>query len=258
MRPFPLAILLPALASLLAALLVGGCERPGGRVGEAKKDEGERHGVAALLDEVARARFTPPRDGRLTERQVEMYIEVERQTGELRRQALAAATASRPAASQPAAAGSAKPAKDDLFAAFRNLRSASSTGNAGDTGDLELRAANELKLNLKEFAWVRERVLEARMAAATLQLERRLSTGREQYLALLERQRQSAQDEVQRADLAEQIADFRRRTRRAVPRVTEPVQKNIELLTRYEDRLVQVQTPAERFSLPQAKVGGRR
>ena len=65
---------LRVLPLLAAALLVGACKlRPGD--GASLRGETER-GTSALMEEAARAQYQPPADGRLTEQQVERYLEV--------------------------------------------------------------------------------------------------------------------------------------------------------------------------------------
>lgn len=60
---------------LLAVALLAGCKlRPGD--GASLRGRGPEAGASALMEEAARAQYRPPADGRLTERQVERYLEV--------------------------------------------------------------------------------------------------------------------------------------------------------------------------------------
>jgi vacuolar-type H+-ATPase subunit I/STV1 len=72
---------------LLSALLIlPGCRR------EPKRPAA--NGTAALMDQVARAPdYRPPADGRLTRRQIGMYLEVQRREQELRKAGTEGATA---------------------------------------------------------------------------------------------------------------------------------------------------------------------
>lgn len=73
---------------LLSALLIlPGCRRePAKRVSP--------NGTTALMDQVAKAPgYRPPADGRLTRRQVEMYLEVQRREQDLRKKGADGATA---------------------------------------------------------------------------------------------------------------------------------------------------------------------
>ena len=115
-------------------------------------------GTASLMDQVAKApEYKPPADGRLNRRQVEMYLEVHRREGEIR---------------------GAMRAKGDLA----NLATA------------DLRAARELGYNPREYAWVRDQVLEAEMLRATRTLSRQVAESRQALLAMLRKQRETAAD----------------------------------------------------------------
>ena len=129
-------------------------------------------GTASLMDQVAKApEYKPPADGRLNRRQVEMYLEVHRREGEIR---------------------DALRAKGDLA----NLATA------------DLHAARELGHNPKEYAWVRDRVLEAEMLRATRSLSRQVAESRQALLALLRKQREAAVDAVRKAEIDHQIREL--------------------------------------------------
>jgi hypothetical protein len=134
-----------------------------------------QQGTASLMDQVAGApEYRPPADGRLSRRQVEMYLEVHRREGKIR---------------------DALRAKGDLA----NLATA------------DLRAARELGYNPREYAWVRERVLEAEMLQATRSLSRQVAESREALLALLRKQREAAAntgDAGRKAEIDHQIREL--------------------------------------------------
>src|SRR5882724_7356819 len=231
LRPVPLLLLAAGL------LVAGGCRRAPAAGTAAAKGGGTAGppaaGTARGMDEAEGSRYAPPADGRLTARQVEMYIEVRRRGREIRQQALTAASRQPPGATTET-----KPAgKVDRFATLRAL------GRVDDAETAERRAARERGANFREYEWVKARVLDARMAVARRTLEARLASGRAQYIAMLETKRRQTQDEVLKADFDGQIADFRRQTRRAEPRLPLEVQKNAELLERYRDRLDAAEAP---------------
>jgi hypothetical protein len=66
----------PALL-LCAALLVSACSREAAETEQEHKNTGEMT-TAEIMDLAARATYQPPVDGKLTERQVRMYLEVKR------------------------------------------------------------------------------------------------------------------------------------------------------------------------------------
>ncbi|MFL6236317.1 MAG: hypothetical protein ACJ76N_24510, partial [Thermoanaerobaculia bacterium] len=73
---------LPVMILLSAFLVLPGCRRE--PAGVPKKAAPDR--TATLMDEVAKApAYKPPADGRLTRRQVKMYLAVQRREQALRR-----------------------------------------------------------------------------------------------------------------------------------------------------------------------------
>src|SRR5216110_1756891 len=134
MRRFSLPFAAAFLAMLLAPVV--GCE------GKPSEDEASiqarlnEKGTADLMDQVAKSpEFQPPPDGRLTSGQVEIYLEVQRREQKIRE------------------------------VAFKNL---------ADVATADLRAAQELGYNPKEYSWVKERVLEARMLQTAKALDQQL------------------------------------------------------------------------------------
>jgi hypothetical protein len=211
-RSIPLAVLVPLL-------LLAGCRRES--VEPVSHEEGAKLPQADAPPSEPRSRFVPPADGVLSERQVEMLAAVERREREIRLRAAAEAVPT-------------EVAKADLSSAVRALERG---------GDAEGSAIHELGLDPGEVVWVKARASEARMAIADRTLERRMGTGRAQYLALLEARLRRAEDPVLRVDLQEQIADFRRRTWRAAPRLPPAVEKNAALLEKVRERLADLQVP---------------
>lgn len=175
--------------------------------------------TARLMEAVATARFEPPADGRLTEEQVRMYLEVK----DLEAKILQVAARD----FGPAVAPSAGPGGDPGGPVMDDLVTAG------------LRAAQELGYNPKEYAWVEERVQEARMAEASQVLERQLGDGRAKYLAMLEAEK-SAADDVRKAEIDVQIQEFKEGAARSAPRLTPAVEANIALLDRHRQKIDQV------------------
>jgi hypothetical protein len=123
------------------------------------------------MAEVATApEYQSPADGRLTARQIEMYLDVRRREREIR-----------------------EVEPDDL----------------ANAATADLRAALELGYNPKEYSWVEERVLEAQMLQTTQALRHQIDRGREAILSRLEEQRRTAADDAQRSEIEKQIAALR-------------------------------------------------
>jgi hypothetical protein len=114
----------------------------------------------------------------------------------------------------------------------------------GDPLDLvppDVAVAKARSLNLSEYAWVKERVLEAEAAMLNERLLADHLSLLERTLADLKARRQAAPDEGSRKLLAEQIANFEAeaaRTRReARDRETEAVRANMKTIEAFRARL---------------------
>jgi hypothetical protein len=71
-----------------------------------------------------------------------------------------------------------------------------------------LRAARELSYNPKEYAWVRDRALDAEMLQTTQGLSRQVAAARQAILARLRRQRETAKSPDERAGIDRQIREL--------------------------------------------------
>lgn len=179
--------------ALLCAVVLAGCARQeadGKKAGEKSR----ALTTAEVMDQVARAKYQPPADGRLTETQMRMYLEVKRRAREI----LAAA----PEGQEPDATA-------------------------------DLRAALELGHNPKELGWVQERVLEAWIALRGQELDRKITESRTRMVHDLEEKLASATDPRQKAELEKQIAEIHAAAPLATA-APPAVGHNAELIHRYE------------------------
>lgn len=222
-----------------AALVAPGC----GRSQEAAAPEPTpREETAALMEQVAEAEFQPAADGRLTEGQLQLYLEVRERQQEIRRQALDGLEDREPALPAADAADAADVADDAMVDALEVV------GDHEDPALADLQAARELGYNPKEYLWVREQVREAQIARAGLLLSRRLAESRERHLAGLEAELATAATPEARAEVEERLADFRRGLVESLPEVPPAVLFNAGLLDRYEERLAAVWAGEERWA----------
>ena len=212
----------PVLAALLvsAALLASGCK------GEApeKADKAPLRPMD-IMAEVAKAKYAPPADGRLTDKQVGMFLAVKERERKIREAAV------REIETKVEARKAGEP------------DAAESTRSVGDVVGLtmaDLRAALELGHNPKEYTWVKERVAEAQVAEANRILSERVDENRAQYLAMLEGERKGAATEEQRAEIDRQIEEFKRRPD-SVASASPAVQHNMALLGKHRDELLEAQ-----------------
>ncbi len=197
------------------------------------------NGTARLMDEVAKAPdYHPPADGQLTEAQVKMYFDVRQREQKIREVAF-------------------KDLKDQGSAFVESLKTVGDqpdTAKIADIATADLRAAQELGFNPKEYQWVKERVLEARMLETTRALAQQVAQSRQQVLALFEQRLQEAKDPVERAEAERQIAELQRNEGSApaasgTPEDTDPVrQHNADLLARFKDDFARLQAEDQRIA----------
>jgi hypothetical protein len=196
--------------ALAAALLAPGCRQPDDSA--AIRDRLRSKDAAEVVREAVAVRYAPPADGRLNDGQVRMYLVVRER--ECRIREAAALEAQRRQAAGAAAA--------------------------------DLRAAQELKVNPQEYAWVRERVLEAEAAATTQELDQKMAAGREQLLARMRRNRDALTDSARREAADREIADWKRGLQAAEPAIAPAVRADIALLARYREPLARLRVLEER------------
>ena len=214
----PFRILAPVLIS--AALLASGC----------KGDPPEEEAQAPLrpmdiMEEVSKAKYAPPADGRLTDQQVEMFLAVKEREREIKEASIREIEAK---------AKAQKEGEADLEQSMRSV------GDVVGLTMADLRAALELGHNPKEYTWVKERVAEAQVAEANEILSQRVDQNRAQYLEMLEEEKKGAATEEQRAEIDRQIEEFERRPGNAAS-ASPAVQHNVALLAKYRDELLEAQ-----------------
>ena len=225
------------LAAACAALLLAcaACRKDPAEDEAAVQQALKEKGTLEVLDEVAAAQYDPPADGKLTDAQIEMYLAV-RQRGKRIREV----------AGKELEKKSAEAKKEGeemgLFEAVQAV------GDAADIATANLRAAQELKHNPKEYQWVEERVTDALLAEMSQRVNAQLAEGRDEYVQFLEAQKQAVTDPAQRAELERRIAEMRGRAETAAEPPGEALRHNVALVAKYRDRIRAVQTPEERFS----------
>jgi len=187
--------------ALLCAVVLTGCAREEADEKKAGKKPRE-FTTAEVMEQAAKAKYQPPADGRLTETQVRMYLEVKRLARKIR-------------AAEPAAAEPQEPA-----------------------ATTDLRAALELGYNPKELSWIQGRVQEAWIALRGQELDRKIAESRNQMIQDLETQLKSATDPRQKTELEKQIAEIRAAA--PLPTTAPPaVDHNTALIQRYESEVAQ-------------------
>jgi hypothetical protein len=219
-----------------SVLFACGCQgKPAADEASIQKSLHEK-GTANLMDEVAKAPdYHPPADGQLTDTQVKMYFDVRQREQQIREVAF-------------------KDVQGKEGAFLESLKTVGDqpdiSKNIADIATADLRAAQELGFNPKEYQWVKERVLEARMLETTRALAQQVAQSRQQVLALFEQRRQEATDPVAKAEAERQIEELQKNAASA-PAAAEndPAREhNADLLARFKDDFARLQAEDQRIS----------
>ena len=182
--------------------------------------------TSAPLSRAAETRdvYRPPSDGKVTPAHVETYLSV----------------------------------LDRVRLDLRGARS-TPTGDPLSTLPADVAAAQARGVNVEEFLWVKERVLEAEAATMTAKLNASAFAMLEKTLADLKARRADAADEGSRLLLAEQTAQFEAEAERVrrESKVREPdvVRANVKTLEPFRSRLAAAQEAVDKPLLKEPERG---
>ena len=219
---------------LLVVLLVAGCGRKPAEDEASIRQRLDRKGTIDLMDQVAKAPdYKPPADGHLTENQVRMYLDVRLREQKIREVAFKNLnTKSETVAKEKRPVG--------LAEALKTI------GDLADVATADLRAAQELGFNPKEYQWVREQVMAAQMLQATQALNQQVALSREALLRSVEEQKKTA-GAGQRDEIDRHIRDLRQSAEGVVDR--DPAKNfNARLLARHGEELARLRSEEQRIA----------
>lgn len=221
------------LTLLVAAglLLLGvACKGKSGRDEASIEKSLKEKGTLELMEEIGEAEYEPPADGRLTEEQIKMYIAVKKRGREIQQ------VAAKKLEEQTK--------KEEEGQKLGFLEAMKALGDVGDIVTADLRAAQELGYNPKEFQWVEEKVLEAQLAEMATHAQQAMAAGRDQLITMLEAQKGAVTDPDQRAELDRQIAELREEG--GEEDVVDPaVEHNAALLGKFREEIAALQRSVE-------------
>lgn len=230
LAPSALRIPIPIPTLALALVFALGLAACGGGEDEASIEERlEEKGTMEVMEEAGKAEYDPPADGRLSEAQVERYIEVQERAAKIRQVA-------QKKMEEKAAADEEAGEADSVWSQVRNMGDAMQ--GFGDVMTAEIRAAQELGHNPAEYQWVKEQVVEALATDAMQRMQHGLGEAQAELLAGLEAQRDEIEDPEQRAAMDRQIETMRESMEEAEEgELDAAVKHNVELVKRYEEEI---------------------
>ena len=143
--------MIPAVL-LLSAVLFGCRVKELAEKAKIAKDF-EKRGTIDLMKDVSKDKYDPPKDGKLTDAQVQMYLKVRQHEKDIAKVAKDQMDQHSKAADQ---------AKHSLSGVFESIKTMQS---AGEFFTADIRAAKDLGFNTQEYLWVKTQVLAASSAA---------------------------------------------------------------------------------------------
>ena len=229
--PLPFVLLGLSLLAVVA-LAASGCHRGDDEASVERRLD--QKGTMDVVEEAAKDEYDPPSDGELSEKQMDMYLEVETRAAKIRQ------VAQKRMEERTGKDEGDEAKKPGLFDALRAV------GDLGDLVTAELRAAKELGYNAAEFQWVKQQVVEAQVAMMGQQMRAGFAAVNQQVLDAMEAQKQAATDDEQRRQIEQQIADYKENAADAQQgdEMEPGVEHNIELVKRYQERLQKVEQAA--------------
>jgi hypothetical protein len=198
----------------------------------------DKRGTVDLIKEVSNDKYDPPKDGKLTEAQVQMYLKVRGHEKEIAKVALEKAN------EHAKAADSSKHTISGVMESFKTMSAAAEFATA------DIRAAKDLGYNTQEYLWVKGQILGASAAAFTESMTNAMSAQLEASRAQMKKAYDEAKDE-QTKQMYKGMLDNYEQTAKESKQATEgqdpSVAYNRELLKKYDSELAAFTTELSKY-----------
>lgn len=222
-----------------AVLALAGCKAKNA-VEEAAISAGlQDKGTTELLKEAAEDTYEEPADGRLTEKQIEMYLKVREHEKKI-----AAVAKKEMEAHVKKAEEKGEKSLTGMMDAFK------AAGSAADLFTADIRAAKELGYNTAEYQWVKGKVLEASGAQMTLKLQQASVAMFDSTYQQTKKQYDEATDEATKKMLGEMLASYEKSKAEVQgqdQQIDEATRYNLQLLSKHENALNALATELSKF-----------
>jgi hypothetical protein len=212
-----------------ALILLGGC-RAKEAMDKAKiASDLDKHGTMDLMKDVADDKYDAPKDGKLTDSQIQMYLKVrehEKQIAQVAKQQL-----------QQHAEESKKNGEKSLGGMVEGFKA---LGSAADFATADIRAAKDLKYNTQEYLWVKSQVLSASSSAMAEKMGEAMNAQMNASYAQMKKSMDEAPDATTKKMYADMLAGFdKQKTEAAAQKQQEDpaLAYNRQLLSKYEGAL---------------------
>lgn len=227
------------LIFIMAMLFIIAC----GSEEESINKEFSDKGTSKLMEKVEKESYTPPRDGNLSVKQIDMYIKVQEAVIVYARQA---ADNLKKSSEKIDKNDKSESGIGDYMTAFKNL------GDVADFMTSDLRAATKLGYNPKEYQWVQEIILKTQAAEIQENAVKYAKSAHSGMKEQLEKQRDAAASKEMRAIFDEQLKliseGMKEMEKNSLPDevITE---HNKNLLTKYRDRIIGLDAEIRKWTM---------
>jgi hypothetical protein len=180
------------------------------------------------MKEVAEDTYDAPRDGRLTEAQVQMYLKVrehEKKIAQVAKEEL-----------KKHSEEAEKKGNKSLGGFMEGMKA---LGSAADFLTADIRAAKDLGYNTQEYLWVKQQILEASTAQMAEQFSASMAQNFDKAYAEARKAHDEATDEQSKKLYADVLAGYEksRQEMTAQQKVDPSIAHNKQLLSKYENVL---------------------
>lgn len=219
--------ILPAV--LCVAVALAGCRAKEAMDKAAVAHDLEKRGTTDLMKQIADDKYDAPKDGHLTDAQVQMYLKVRDHEKVIAQTAKAEAQKH---------ADAAKKAGDKSLSGM--MEGFKTMGAAAEMLTADLRAAHDLHYNTAEYQWVKGQILGASTSAMAEKMSQAMNASIDSSYQQLKKQYDEAKDEQTKAMLKQSLdgmeqarAEQGKEKQNADPAIA----YNRQLLSKYENAL---------------------
>ena len=215
-------------AVLVLSLILSGCKlKELASKADIARDLDKR-GTIDLMKDVSKDKYDPPRDGKLTDGQVQMYLKVRQHEKDI------AKVAKEQMDQHSKAADQAKHSLSGVFEAVQTMQS------AGQFFTADIRAAKDLGYNTQEYLWVKGQIMAASVTAFAEKMTNAMSAQQDAAMAQTKKAYEEAKDE-QSKQMYKQMLDSYAQTvkegKEVTSKVPPEVEYNRQLLKKYDTEL---------------------
>jgi ribosomal protein S17E len=213
---------------LCLALVLGGCKAKELADKADISKELASKGTTELMNEAANDEYTAPEDGRLTDKQIEMYLKVREHEKKIAQVAKA---------EMQQHADKAKEAGEKSIGGF--MQGLQALGSAADLMTADIRAAKDLGYNTQEYLWVKQQVLAASTSQMAEEFSKSMQQNFDKAYADAKKAHDEATDEQTKKLYADVMAGYEKSKQEMTSQSNQDpaAQYNKQLLSKYENAL---------------------